>query len=299
MIIIGAGMAGLLASNILRSKRPQVIEAQPQLPNNHSAVLRFRSSVVGDVLGIPFKRVKLIKATLPFRNSVAEALAYSYKNSGIYLSDRSITNGSVQSEDRFIAPPDLISRMAEGQDITFSTTIDRFVPGETYISTMPMPALMALLDYPHAKEAQFNSTPAVNIRATILNCEAYVSLMVPDPKYPFSRISVTGDELIVECPNKRRDNLDISNIASDALQLLGIDNGMRDVNANESRYAKITPIDERIRRDFLHWATDKFNIFSLGRFACWRSGLLLDDLVSDVRKIEGWIDNRYEMRKAR
>ena len=48
--IIGAGMAGLLAANMLRHRDPVILEAQKSLPNNHHALLRFRSSVVGDVL---------------------------------------------------------------------------------------------------------------------------------------------------------------------------------------------------------------------------------------------------------
>jgi hypothetical protein len=47
------------------------------------------------------------------------------------------------------------------------------------------------------------------------------------------------------------------------------------------------------------WATDNYNIFSLGRFATWRPGLQMDDLVQDVRKIEGWFSNRYELQKHR
>lgn len=112
-LIIGSGMAGLLAGNMLMKRKPLIIEAQPSLPSNHSAVLRFRSPVVGDVLGIPFKRVNMIKTSVPWQNPVADALAYAYKNSGGYRSDRSIGSGAVVSEERFIAPPDLVLRMAE------------------------------------------------------------------------------------------------------------------------------------------------------------------------------------------
>ena len=66
------------------------------------------------------------------------------------------------------------------------------------------------------------------------------------------------------------------------------------------KYAKIQPIDETARKQFLAWATDNFNIFSLGRFATWRPGLLLDDLVQDVQRIEKWaFADRYSMRFRR
>ena len=47
MIIFGAGLAGLLSANMMRSHKPTVYEFQSELPNNHGALLRFRSDKVG------------------------------------------------------------------------------------------------------------------------------------------------------------------------------------------------------------------------------------------------------------
>lgn len=46
MLIIGAGMAGLLAANLLHRFNPTVLEKAPSLPNNHAALLRFRSDEI-------------------------------------------------------------------------------------------------------------------------------------------------------------------------------------------------------------------------------------------------------------
>jgi hypothetical protein len=46
MKIIGAGMAGLIAGHMLRRHSPEIHEAASSLPNNHSALLRFRSDAV-------------------------------------------------------------------------------------------------------------------------------------------------------------------------------------------------------------------------------------------------------------
>ena len=70
MIIYGAGLAGLLAGNILRKYHPKIYEAQSELPNNHSALLRFRTSDVGTACSIPFKRVKVSNTTLNNRKFV-------------------------------------------------------------------------------------------------------------------------------------------------------------------------------------------------------------------------------------
>jgi len=299
MIIIGAGMAGLLAANMIR--KSTIIEAQPKLPNNHSAVLRFRSSQVGDVLGIPFKKVTLIKTALPWQNPVADALSYSFKNTGTRRSDRSIIAGMTVAE-RFIAPPDFINQMAERAEIAFNK---EWIPpsregGELTISTIPMPVLMELLDYPNKPDVRFSYREGVNLRVVLPDTDAYVSLAVPDPVLPFSRISITGNELIVEMNDANMNETRHKLIASMALGLLGIPSkGIEDVTAHRQTYAKINPIDDVARKEFIYWATDAYNIFSLGRFATWRPNLLLDDLVNDVRLIERWARDRYQAKQRR
>lgn len=306
--IIGAGMAGLLAANMLQRHKPVVLEAAPALPNNHSAVLRFRTRSVADVLGIPFKKVSVIKDALPWMNPVADALAYSAKNTGVMRSDRSITSGLTVAE-RYIAPHDLIEQMAAGLDVRFGLAWQpqglNFTKPVT-ISTIPMPSLMTLLGYDPPFDMAWS--PAINVTAKVSNCDAYVSMAVPDPRIKFSRISLTGDELIVEVPGHGSFPIEAvgrgaaQSWAAQAAVLLGIDPGdLCDVRMHQAQYAKILPVPDDLRREFIYEASVKHNIYSLGRFATWRPGLLLDDLVQDVRKIEGWLSGRrnYEMAHAK
>lgn len=284
--IVGAGMAGLLAANMLHRHRPVVVEAAPDLPNNHTAVLRFRTTSVGDVLGIPFRSVDIIKDNVAWRNPVADALSYSFKNTGKMRSDRSITAGLTVAM-RYIAPPDLIERMARGVDIDFSHKCD-FKGEGPYISTIPMPALMDALGYTPTCDIQWS--PAMNIKGRIKNCDAYVSILVPDPAVPFSRVSITGDELILEVPGRPSMSPElVRECVKMAGYMLGLDGDIEDVGAHPSQYAKILPMDDDERKEFIYMASVKHNVFSLGRFATWRPGLLMDDLVQDVRKIEGWL----------
>lgn len=306
--IFGAGMAGLLAGNMLARRAPIINETATDLPNNHSAVLRFRSSVVGDVTGIPFREVSMIRTSVPWKNPVADALAYSFKNTGTRRSDRSISGGDVAAK-RWIAPPDFIPRLAEDlfPAIAFGASPSYIGDlakngGSTIISTIPMPDLMLALEYPRMQG--FAWAPAVNITARIELCDAFVSILVPDPGLPFSRISITGDRLTIEVPQKLSLSKDDTHQWTyAAAALLGIAPfDIVDIQASPSRYAKILPIDEDARREFISWATDTFNVFSLGRFATWRPGLLLDDLVADIRLIDRWIDRparRYSLNKIR
>lgn len=308
MLIVGAGIAGLLAANMLRHKSPVVLERQSSLPNNHSAVLRFRSGSVGDITGIEFKKVTVIKATLPWKNAVADALAYSDKNNGVLLSNRSIPAG-VTTVERFIAPPDLVSCLAECADIRYGISDwhlddrprihDWQHDDRPIISTIPMPALMQLLGYtpfidPIA-DLTFPSISGVNVRAKVANCEAYVSLYVPNPFYPFSRVSLTGDELIAEVPFATEVDHELIYAAGG---LVGISRDrLSDVSSKKQTYAKIQEIDDGARKRFISWATDNHNVYSLGRFATWRPSLLLDDLVQDIRLIERWMNGgQYAMR---
>jgi hypothetical protein len=316
MIIIGAGMAGLLAARMLAHRKPVVWEAQAGLPNNHAAVLRFRTSQIGDLLGIPFKKVNMIKDVVPWQNPIADSLAYSWKNTGEFRSDRSVVRGLV-SEERFIAPPDFISQMSEGVKIEFER---KFTPlnlpydgaqrAEPIISTIPMPILMEVLNY---DGPSFDYRGGATITTLIEACDAYVSLLVPRPSSMYSRVSITGNQMIVEVPFQGQDDttedvrswakqLDAREIALDAANLLGIPaNAVIAIgDAKPSQYQKIVPVSDDIRRDFMFNATATHGIYSLGRFATWRPGLLLDDLVQDIRLIDRWIGrSNYDLAKRR
>jgi hypothetical protein len=301
--IVGAGMAGLLAARMLRHRDPVVVEAQESLPNNHSAVLRFRSPAVGDVLGIPFRRVSMTKAVVPWRNPVADALAYARKVSGVSRSDRSLPLAP-EVADRWIAPPDLVERMARGVEIKFSTKFDFNSSGEKVISTIPMPSLMSSLDFPGRSDVVFVYAHGWNVRAKLNMTSAYVSLYVPSPDHSFSRVSITGDELIVEYSRPisslasveadiERSRAWIVKDVESALALLGLPaTAVAGFPvARVQRYAKILPIDDEARRAFIFWASSvRGAAYQLGRYATWRPGLLMDDLVKDVRTIDAWIE---------
>ena len=44
-------------------------------------------------------------------------------------------------------------------------------------------------------------------------------------------------------------------------------------------------IDDKIRKDFIYTPTEKYNIFSVGRFANLATKLLLDDVVNDIKSV--------------
>ena len=317
--IIGAGMAGLLAANMLSDTDSDIIvhEQAKELPNNHGAVLRFRSSIVADVTNIPFKRVNMIKSYVPWRNPIADTMAYSAKVTGTHRSDRSLPL-EVYSEERHIAPPDFIDQLyrralARGVQFKFEVKVGTeeiqrcHAMQEQIISTIPMSRMKMLLGGDN--RVQFEAKSLVNIRANLKWTEAYVSLYIPDPHHAATRMSITGDELIIECPSSalsvlREDIMEqqTASVLQSCLEMFGFEEQhiVGESSWKQQQYGKILPIDDKIRKSIIYELTDKFGIYSLGRFATWRPGLLLDDLVKDIRLIQGWMhSSAYDIKKAR
>lgn len=313
--IIGAGMAGLLAGCLLGKNTGKIFERQKQLPNNHRALLRFRSSVVGDRLGIPFRKVKVIKAVAGSVNPLADAVAYSLRTNGT-ATLRSLVSARGEVEERFIAPGDLIARMEErlavpvtyGHDFNFKIGSEHPV-----ISTMPMPLLMEKLGYnPQQGRSekpivQFKSIQGISITAELRDCDFCGTIYLPhfSTDNPASvniyRASVTDNTLIIELAfphaidKSIRDYVDLLTasrqlkpLINDVTKHMGLHASMIEGSPVVSlqRYAKILPIDEAVRKRFILWASEHHNIYSFGRFATWRPGLLMDDLVQDLNVIQ-------------
>lgn len=297
MIVVGAGMAGLLAAGMLRNDCSAILESQSSLPNNHSAVLRFRSSVVGDALNIRFREVQALKAVQPWRNPVADAMAYSIKTNGT-ATLRSVLAADAKPVKRYIAPPDMVQQMADRVDAPFGfeTEADFSKMRKHAISTIPMPALMKALEWP-GETPEFRSVVGCNYGARLQGVDAYCSVYVPDPMHVASRVSLTGDQLIVECYGEHAHDLDmpLEDVLMEGMRLLGLGlsrGAIQEPWKKRQSYAKILPIDEGLRREFIMWASRQHNVHSLGRYATWRPGLLLDDVVNDVRVIQSLVNSR-------
>lgn len=308
--IVGAGLAGLIAGNLINGA--SILEVSEAVPNNHSAVLRFRTSIVGDTLDIPFRNVKMIKAMMPWRNAIADQLAYSYKCTGT-ATIRSAITADATVQDRWIAPDDLIDQLYKriskniglGVNWTGRDDVRNYPSDCPIINTMPMPVLMKMLKWEQIPE--FKYVHGFNINCTLTNVDAYVSLYVPTNE-PFNRISLTGNKLTIEYSYPFIVEGDVANYRyqllgkvndhiNEALEHLGVawrQTKVTSVELKNQKYSKILPIDDEIRKRFIMWASDKFGIYSLGRYATWRPGLLLDDLINDIRVIKKLIGGKSQ-----
>lgn len=292
--IIGAGMAGLLAGAMFRGEA-QVYEAGQSLPNNHHALLRFRSDEISHHLNIPFQAVDVLKIVKPFRNKVAEAIGYSMKSNG-RASLRSIKNAEGKIDKRFIAPKDFIQRLESLQTsrVMYGTIVDRpwierynqFGP---IISTMPMGALMDILEY--KPRSTFGYRHGWVVKAEVcIESDICATIYYPDPAVPIVRATLTGNLLQIEMSEEfDKDLWHVDQVMKVVLIDLGLEGTFYTAEMVAQRYSKIVALPDRERKKFIMWATDEFGVYSLGRFAVWKPGLLLDDVFHDCQCVMNMI----------
>jgi hypothetical protein len=248
----------------------------------------------------------VFKAIIGSINPVSDAIRYARKvmpEGKIEL--RSIIN--IDPAERFIAPPDLIARMSKGVPIRFSHTLEqhlnflerRELERDSIISTMPMMTLMHVLKY-DGPQPDFRWLNGGTMKFIIDDCDLFATLYFPFEEDIFYRISITGNQVIGESVNPSL-FMEVPEPHS-LLKHFGLEKVRHShVAYKPQAYAKINNLSEedRAKADrFMMWASVEHGIYSLGRFATWRAGLLLDDLVKDVNRIEGWItQGSYKMRK--
>jgi len=302
MIIIGAGMAGLLAGQYFRSMDPTIIEKADGLPNNHHALLRFRSNAVSDLTGIRFKKVKVhkminYKGDHYTQSNLMLNNLYSEKVTGGYY-PRSALN--LDPAERFIAPPNFIEMASIGLDIEYESDANGLMVNTFYpiISTMPIAALAEMLNYNLDEELE--TRPIWTVKFNIdTEMELYQTVYYPNPEMPLYRMSITDDRVIAEFISDPRDHWG-DKLYDNLAHFLEIDfgiiqtkNQLHSRDEHMQKHGKLVPADREPLQEFFRWATVEHNIYSLGRWGTHRQ-LLMDDVVNDLRVIGNMIDsNNY------
>lgn len=292
--IWGAGLAGLIAARMcaLAGAIAAIREKQPTLPNNHHALLRFRSETVSLATGIPFRKVYVTKAVAGPWGPLAAANLYSRKVTGTFTG-RSIMN--LEPGERWIAPLDFINQIHT--ELPWPILYDSPVTEQDLfhqptrvpvISTIPMPVMMDLMGWARPLDF-FRFHPIYTTTAKVISpvVDLYQTLYLPDPEVPWYRISVTGNTIIAESREPSDKYELLREMLAEHFGFYPVDLETETFTQHVQAYGKIVPVPtvhEEERRSFILTLTDKRNIYSLGRFATWRQ-LVLDDLVTDVQFI--------------
>lgn len=300
--IIGAGFAGLITGCII----PDIpIFEAGERAQSHNALLRFRDESVSNATGVPFRAVRVNKSIWSYGQHFGAcnprfANQYAYKVTGRVAGERSIWN--LDPVTRYIAPEDFYDRLCDNlsKRINWNSKVST-VSAEKHnkiISTAPMPVMMSLcgVEFPDAAMA-LSAAPIVVERYRLpVGTDVFQTVYFPDPETRLFRASITGDLLIVEsmrhfqegnepfdidgCDDfEREDILDVADA-------FGMDSDeFAFIDKVEQKYGKINDIPRETREAILYELTRVHNVFSVGRFACWRN-ILLDDVVKDVEVVK-------------
>jgi len=302
-IIVGAGLAGLLAAHAWPSF--PVVEAAPEPREMHKAVLRFRNDSVSRLTGVEFKKVRVRKgiwSAHAFRDpSIKLANMYAKKVLGRLVGERSIWN--LEAADRFIAPHDFYEQLIDAtrDRVTWGLPVDYKVSGRK-ISTAPLPVVLSSLKSVPTVPATlaFQRSPIQVVRATVPGADVYQTVYFPDEDCPMYRASITGDQLIMEAtvvpdqdPSAWVQRALVN--ASRAFHLPDLE--LHSAKPHEQKYGKIAPIGDAMRKNIMFLLSHDYEIYSLGRFATWRN-ILLDDVVDDIAAIKRLMRaSAYELRQ--
>ena len=202
--IVGAGISGLLAAATIRSQTDHYVHVyDPKLFHNKTPPLfRFRRKIDK----VSLKRVNVYKHVESHSNPIADALNYSFKVCGKYNLDRSIMD-MMSPVQRFIPDgsifEELMHYITSLGKAEFHETHCNLWNNEEYnavIVTAPLRYTIQKL-YGTAFHPLFkHCDPRDSFSYTFVvpGMDAHLSIYVPHPYTPVSRVSVTGSRVCVE-----------------------------------------------------------------------------------------------------
>lgn len=293
-MIVGAGFAGLIAAHVF--PQHNVYEAAAYgVAGNHHALMRFRSTAVSELTGVPFRPVTVHKGIWEEGEfhvpNIRLANAYARKVLG-HILDRSIWH--LTPVTRYVAPEDFYERLLDnvGHRIFWQTPVNFHERrDEPLINTAPLPVVLGHLE--KNTDLPFHRTPIHVRKYRVPGADVFQTIYFPGFLHNMYRASITEDLLICEFAGPPTGPWEMELSAAFALP-----GNILPVGEARQHYGKIEPIDEGARKALIAQLTREHGIFSIGRFATWRN-ILLDDVVHDAAVVKRLIGaNEYERHLA-
>ena len=293
VVIIGAGLAGSVASGAFAADKPVNYDMQqPREQNRHQAVMRLRDVNVAKYLGISVEQVTVWKAVAwgDQLYEVADMRMNNLYSLKLYaeLAERSLrTLGRVTRWliegvplPREVRWGHKLVSVEDGQ-LTFTDRSGGIgVDYDICISTIPMPVMLQAAGIPFTE--QFRSHPIYVWRGKLgVQCSLHQTIYFPDPGTPVYRATVQGKQVIIECIDDTP--IDLAKV----LWFFGLEREdlVNDPMMTEQPMGKMNAINDDERRRYIYELTDRYGIYSLGRYAIWKP-IRADHLVQDVDKIK-------------
>src|SRR3990172_6380067 len=186
MIIVGAGLAGLLAAHAWPTA--SIVEASPGPTLNHAALLRFRTDIVSRLAGIEFRKVRVHKG-IWFDDrfnapNIQLANLYSSKVLGT-LMERSVWD--IEPVDRWIAPESFYEELIEsvgkrvvwGEEFDWGGTVGTDVTTQSIINTAPLPVLVKQFGFDPKGTLAFARAPITVQRFRLMRSDVFQTVYFP------------------------------------------------------------------------------------------------------------------------
>lgn len=304
VVIVGAGMAGSLASAYLASYKPTVYEARSggSALDGHSAIMRLRDPAAGLLLGCDMEQVIVHKMAymdgrLTDLPSITINNRYSMKVSGA-IREKSILE--LGRHKRYLVSGEIkpkgdifygcnIFKAASGKlwyDIPVKgQKLNKKVPNDLIeydicISTIPLPEMLKITGI-CSDVSGFKFSP-IHVTRMLLDIDSDVhqTIYFPDIRFASYRVTLQKNVMIIEATEEVTD--------SEIDRLFAVF-GLRDPEVTlrqnyTMKYGKLLAIDDDIRRMMILELSQRFSIYSFGRYGIWRQ-LRTDHLVQDIEKI--------------
>lgn len=300
MIIIGNGIAGRMAAKYFDYFDPKVYEANKSGDSSHKAIMRFRDFSIGYLLGVSLEKIHVDKA-IYYKGNFVESNPmmlnlYSRKVAkGIYPRSVRFTD----SVDRFIARESFRTPLAnyehklekvEPHECCFAN--GECVEYDVCISTIPLPVMAKAAGLDCGK-TKIESYPIYVKRFKVeVSSEVYQTIYFPDGALSVYRASLEGQDLIIESQSEHTIMETPEICSAFGLHMDDLYNEQNYVQDN----GKIVDMDDSFRKKLIMELTEKFSIYSLGRYATWRN-ITSDVLLDDLPKIAGFMKLSDSARK--
>lgn len=297
VVIIGAGIAGAVAAGALSSYQPEVYDGakDEQQSRKHKAVMRLRDASISRYLGVGTTKIQVYKAiavegSIQLASDARLNNMYSLKTYGM-LGARSL--GSTGLVDRFIMDDDFSIKGVhydswlmgiEGGKLSFAGVGAHGVEYDVCISTIPMPVMLKACGL--SSRLSFEHLPVFVYRGMLtVPSTVHQTLYFPSDNTPIYRATIQNEGVIIESMSSLAP-VDISSV----MRCFGLrqHHYTMDAMPHKQEMGKMLPVDDTMRKRHILELTEKFGIYSLGRFAIWKS-IRADHLVQDIELIKAMI----------
>lgn len=308
VVIIGAGFAGSIASGAFAADGPINYDQSAATDEpKHKAVMRLRDANVAKYLGTHVEPVTVWKS-VAWDGQLYEVAdmrmsnQYSLKLYG-ELGERSLRSlGRVERWLMAGVPRPYITHwdhklvsVTDGHlvfEVKVTDKLASIAESQSYdicISTIPMPILLKAAGIKF--DEKFECRPIWVWTGTLIHHSSlHQTIYFSDDTTPVYRATIQGRKVIIESIDDSKINIDEIiwhfGLWTEDLQTLPNRAPEDEVKLEmfKQPMGKMIAIDEDARRQYIYELTDRFGIYSFGRYAIWKP-IRTDHLVQDIDKI--------------